>query len=98
MSKSWANGSYKGWRRTRARILMRDGFMCQLCGQTEGRLHVDHIIPKRIMGSESDFDSNLRTLCQKCNLSKGGKFFGDALTPPTLHERISPENDSVSHE
>jgi hypothetical protein len=56
MSKSWANGSYKGWRRTRARILMRDGYMCQLCGQTEGQLHVDHIIPKRLMGSESDFD------------------------------------------
>jgi len=31
-------------------------------------------------------------------LSKGGRFFGDALTPPTLHERISPENVSVSHE
>ena len=52
-----------------------------MCGQTEGRLHIDHIIPKRLIGNEGDNDSNLRVLCEKCNLSKGGRFFGDIFTP-----------------
>ncbi len=98
MSKAWQNGTPKGWRKIRLRILARDNYCCQICGQTEGRLHIDHIIPKRLMGAEGDYDANLRTLCQKCNLAKGGRFFGDALTPPTLHGRISPLNGSVSHE
>jgi len=76
MSKAWKNGSGKGWRRIRERILQRDGHMCQMCGQTEGRLHIDHIIPKRLIGAEGDNDSNLRVLCESCNLRKGGRFFG----------------------
>ena len=98
MSKAWKNGSTRGWRKIRERILQRDGHMCQMCGQTEGRLHIDHIIPKRLIGAEGDNDSNLRVLCEKCNLSKGGRFFNDAAPPPTLHERISPLHVSVSHE
>jgi len=98
MSKAWKNGSGKGWRRIRERILQRDGHMCQMCGQTEGRLHIDHIIPKRLIGAEGDNDLNLRVLCESCNLRKGGRFFGEQATPPTLHGRISPLNVSISHE
>lgn len=98
MSKGWKNGSTKGWRKIRERILARDGYACQRCGETEGQLHVDHIIPKRLMkGIEGDMDSNLQTLCRACNLQKGG-FFEQALTPPTLHERYLPQNVSQSHE
>jgi len=98
MSKGWKNGSTKGWRKIRQRILQRDGHMCQLCGQTEGQLHIDHIIPKRLIGEHGDNDSNLRVLCQRCNLSKGGRFFSGEATPPTLHERFIPKNGSVSHD
>jgi hypothetical protein len=59
---------------------------------------VDHIIPKRLMkGIEGDMDSNLQTLCRACNLQKGG-FFGEGLTPPTLHGLFIPQNESISHD
>ncbi len=52
-------------------ILKRDKFKCQICGRTvdDGiKLHVDHIIPVS-KGGET-VPSNLRTLCQACNLGK----------------------------
>lgn len=57
----------------RFRILERDGFRCCLCGRTakETKLHVDHIIPVSIGGS--DENENLQTLCQDCNLGKSNK-------------------------
>jgi len=90
------NGTSGRWRKIRERILRRDGYCCQQCGQTEGKLHIDHIIPRRLNGGDND--SNLQTLCQKCNLSKGGRFFGTGLTPPTLHGLKIPQNVSVSHD
>lgn len=95
MSKAWMNGSGKGWRKIRERILLRDG-CCQQCGETEGQMHIDHIVPKRLGGT--DHDENLQQLCQKCNLRKGGAFFEAALTPPTLHGRYIPQNVSKSHD
>ena len=95
MSRAWKNGSTKGWRRIRERIIARDQ-CCQQCGQTEGKMHVDHIIPKRLNGSDDEW--NLRLLCQFCNLQKGGRFFEAALQPPTLHVPFIPQNDSVSHD
>lgn len=98
MSKAWSQGDRKGWRAIRQRILIRDRFTCQLCGETEGQMHVDHIIPKRLMGKEGDYDENLRVLCKRCNLAKGGSFFDSVSKPPTLHERDLPKNTSISHE
>lgn len=96
MSRAWKNGSTKGWRVIRERVLQRDGRCCQQCGQSEGKMHVDHIVPKRLNGT--DLMENLQTLCQYCNLSKGGRFFSDALTPPTLHGQDIPKNVSLSHD
>ena len=96
MSRAWQNGSTKGWRRIRERILIRDGYCCQRCGETEGKLHIDHIVPKRLGGS--DLEENLQVLCQNCNLQKGGRFFEQPLTPPTLHDVYVPQNVSISHE
>ena len=95
MSRAWKNSDRKGWRRIRERVIARDQ-CCQQCGQTEGRMHVDHIVPKRLNGS--DLMENLQLLCEFCNLSKGGRFFEQALRPPTLHERYVPTNVSISHE
>jgi len=96
MSRAWSNGSPRGWRVIRERVLIRDSYCCQRCGQSEGPMHVDHIVPKRLNGS--DLMENLQTLCQMCNLSKGGRFFEAPLSPPTLHGEISPQNVSISHD
>ena len=95
MSRAWKNGTTKGWRVIRLRILARDR-CCQLCGQSEGPMHIDHIIPKRLNGSDEDW--NLRQLCQNCNLTRERRFFENTFTPPTLHVEISPENVSISHD
>ncbi len=55
-------------------ILKRDGFKCQICGATaqEGaKLHVDHIIP--VSKGGKTVASNLRTLCDRCNIGKSDK-------------------------
>ena len=55
-------------------VMLRDNFRCVICGASanEGaRLHVDHIIPIS-KGGKSDI-SNLRTLCERCNLGKSNK-------------------------
>lgn len=43
---------------------------CLKCGSTK-KLHVDHVIPQRYGGT--DDESNLQTLCHKCNIGKGKK-------------------------
>lgn len=60
---------------TRAYVLDRDGFTCQMCGTAAGethpfdgrkaRLHIGHIIDKSQGGSD-DY-SNLRAICSVCN-------------------------------
>lgn len=61
---------------TRAYVLDRNGFTCQMCGAVAGekhpydatrktRLHIGHIIDKSQGGS--DEASNLRALCSICN-------------------------------
>lgn len=55
-------------------ILRRDNFRCQLCGLSASDgvvLHVDHIIPVARGGKTTK--SNLRALCERCNLGKGAK-------------------------
>lgn len=57
-------------RGTRWRILLRDNFTCQYCGSRPGSsvLHVDHMIPRSLGGS--DGDANLVAACASCNLLK----------------------------
>jgi len=61
---------------TRAFVLDRNGFTCQMCGAAAGephpydlgrktRLHIGHIIDKSMGGS--DEPSNLRAICSVCN-------------------------------
>ena len=61
---------------TRALVLDRNGFTCQMCGTAAGephpydptrktRLHIGHIIDKSKGGS--DEPSNLRAICSVCN-------------------------------
>ena len=60
---------------TRAFVLDRNGFTCQMCGIAAGdihpsdgrkaRLHIGHIIDKSLGGT--DDPSNLRAICSVCN-------------------------------
>ena len=57
--------------RLRWKVLSKDNFRCVACGidsQLE-ILHVDHIIPLSLGGET--IESNLRTLCCKCNMGRG---------------------------
>ncbi len=59
----------------RYEILTRDGHRCTICGATAAdgvKLHVDHIIPVS-KGGKTEY-SNLRTLCERCNLGKGARY------------------------
>lgn len=61
---------------TRAFVLERNGFTCQMCGAVAGephpydpgrktRLHIGHVIDKSLGGS--DDASNLKAVCSVCN-------------------------------
>ncbi|MBU2844335.1 HNH endonuclease, partial [Acidithiobacillus ferriphilus] len=61
---------------TRAFVLDRNGFTCQMCGAAAGephpydpsrntRLHIGHIIDKSMGGT--DDATNLRAICSVCN-------------------------------
>ena len=61
---------------TRAYVLDRNGFTCQMCGAVAGeshpydttrktRLHLGHVIDKSVGGT--DDPSNLRAICSVCN-------------------------------
>ena len=65
-------------------VLRRDGFRCQLCGATADdgyKLHVDHIIPVS-KGGKTEL-SNLRTLCERCNMGKSNKIESSDDLPRT---------------
>ncbi|MBA4782163.1 MAG: HNH endonuclease [Rhizobiales bacterium] len=59
--------------RLRAKVLIRDNCICQMCGTSPAKdsevvLHVDHIHPWS-KGGET-VEENLRTLCSRCNIGK----------------------------
>ncbi|MCM1266209.1 MAG: HNH endonuclease [Candidatus Gastranaerophilales bacterium] len=59
----------------RYNILKRDGFKCVICGRSKAdgaKLHVDHIKPVSKGGKTEE--SNLRTLCDMCNLGKSDAY------------------------
>ncbi len=78
---------------TRAYVLDRNGFTCQMCGAVAGephpydptrktRLHVGHIVDKSMGGP--DEPSNLRAVCSVCN--EGARNL--TLDRPSLHKLL----------
>ena len=57
-------------REQRIRIYQRDGFQCRHCHTTRG-LQIDHIWP--VCRGGRTVDSNLQTLCRRCNVKKGAR-------------------------
>jgi 5-methylcytosine-specific restriction endonuclease McrA len=52
-------------------ILVRDGFACAYCGTRNGKMTIDHIIP-RCRGGASTFE-NCVACCRPCNTRKGSR-------------------------
>lgn len=100
MSSLKDNGSTSAWRKIRARILLRDGYTCQWCGEEANT--VDHIIERSQGGS--DHEDNLIAACNRCNYGRVGRkalnggFFNTPKTPLTLPGGFIPENGSISHD
>lgn len=86
----WQGGSDTRWRRFRAWVLERDGYLCRV--QLEGCTvraplvggHVDHVIPLHQGGAKYD-PANVRASCRSCNLKRG-----------RARERFDPEPDPIS--
>jgi 5-methylcytosine-specific restriction endonuclease McrA len=59
------------WWDLRRKVFAHYGKQCMACATTEGKMHVDHIVPVRDRPDlELDFD-NLQILCWRCNTRKG---------------------------
>lgn len=76
----WQGGSTRAWRKTRARVLDRDGHACQLRlpGCTGQATHVHHVIGK----SAGDNEAQLVAACAHCNLQVGDPTHHDPLPQP----------------
>lgn len=84
----------KGWRRTRLRVLRRDGYACQWDMDTGGKCgepanEVDHIVPVTLGGSEGL--ANLQALCawHHTRKSRGEAAFVSHAKPP----RVRPQEE-----
>lgn len=71
-------------------ILIRDGHRCAYCGGREGRLTVDHIIPKS-RGGRDEFE-NCVASCRACNNRKGSKTPREA----NMVLRVKPSQPTIS--
>jgi 5-methylcytosine-specific restriction endonuclease McrA len=56
---------------SRRALFARDDWSCVYCGETGGRLTLDHVLP-RSRGGESVWE-NVVTSCAPCNLRKGNR-------------------------
>ncbi len=75
-------------------IMQRDNFKCVICGasaQIGARLHVDHIVP--VSKGGKSVPSNLRTLCERCNVGKSDKI--ESVDTQDIEESAVQNNDDV---
>jgi 5-methylcytosine-specific restriction endonuclease McrA len=56
---------------SRRALFARDGWRCMYCGTTNGRLTLDHVVP-RSRGGGSVWE-NVVTSCAPCNMRKGNR-------------------------
>lgn len=83
MSRAWANGSTRAWRKTRALVLARDGYRCRLKldGCTTLATHAHHIDGK----AAGDDPTRLIAACEPCNRRVGNPLKNNPPTRPVTH-------------
>jgi 5-methylcytosine-specific restriction endonuclease McrA len=84
---AWDSGSTRRWRRTRARVLQRDGHRCQLkiestCIGTATHAHHIHGRGGPCQACRQDAESHLIAACAPCNLRVGDPMKG--ADPPAV--------------
>lgn len=70
------------WQKLRAKIMKRDGGLCQQClrdGHTTPATDCDHIVP--LLAGGTDDESNLQALCRDCHNIKSRADRGIAPKP-----------------
>ena len=82
MSRSWASGSTRAWRKLRAEVLDRDGHRCQLrlARCTETAEHAHHTLGRAVTG---DDPRHVVAACANCNLDVGQPDVSPAPIPRT---------------
>lgn len=65
---------------SRRTLINRDNHMCQFCGDTEGPLTIDHVLPRSRGGGTSW--ENCVVACLRCNHKKGNR------TPDEAHMKL----------
>lgn len=65
---------------SRRTLINRDNHACQFCGDTEGPLTIDHVVPRSRGGATSW--ENCVAACLRCNHRKGNR------TPEEAHMRL----------
>lgn len=65
------------WGRVRYDILAKYGRKCMACGQTDGIMQVDHIIPRSLRPDLALVFDNLQVLCKVCNEGKSNRHSKD---------------------
>lgn len=60
----------KRWQALRHVVLERDGWACVDCGQTRGRLEIDHVQPVRTRPDLAFDLGNCATRCSPCHTKK----------------------------
>jgi hypothetical protein len=70
VSRAWAGGSTTRWRKTRAMVLQRDSWICQLNldGCTHRATQAHHTLGRLITGDDPAF---LVAACRECNIKLG---------------------------
>lgn len=80
MSNAWSQGSTRAWRTTRALVLARDSYMCQMriegvCTTRAplkgGHVHHKHGRDSGCTGCRTDHPTHLLSSCAACNLHAG---------------------------
>nr|YP_009367576.1 putative HNH endonuclease [Pseudocharacium americanum]YP_009367665.1 putative HNH endonuclease [Ignatius tetrasporus]ARK14632.1 putative HNH endonuclease [Pseudocharacium americanum]ARK14721.1 putative HNH endonuclease [Ignatius tetrasporus] len=84
----YQQGTLMGYE-VREYILEKFHKTCAYCGQTKGRLEIDHIIPKSKGGSNRM--SNLTLACQRCNQKKGNQSLTEFVKNKQKLEKIKAQ-------
>ena len=76
---------------SRRALFARDGWRCMYCGTANGRLTLDHVVP-RSRGGDSVWE-NVVTSCAPCNMRKGDRLLHEVRM--TLHRPPRPPTPAL---
>jgi 5-methylcytosine-specific restriction endonuclease McrA len=93
MSRTWAGGSTRAWRKVRHHVLTRDAYRCQLRlpGCTAAATAAHHTRPRAVVGDDPRF---LVAACARCNAQVGDPGRLDPAPTPRTRWRTQGRMDA----